>query len=252
MVADTTSEYSLLLTFLETYIQSGSNGIASMSQLNLDLDRMMDKNRQYFFIADLINFKIIYTSKLSTVMIGIDPLEVSPNHLFEVTHPDDLKRHSLGREKVIKMAHNFYMKEQGEAFISSNFRIKNPKDGYSEILVQCYLMYSSKRKTVYIIQVHTNIDWCKKKLHGYHYYLGNDLAFFRYPDIEMLKKGNIFSDREFEILNMIAAGLNNDQVAKKLFLSTHTVVTHRRNILKKSGKLTISEVIYDLIDRGLL
>jgi Zn-dependent M16 (insulinase) family peptidase len=37
-----------------------------------------------------------------------------------------------------------------------------------------------------------------------------------------------------------------------LFFSLHTVNTHRRNILKKTGKETISELIYDLMERGLL
>jgi len=80
----------------------------------------------------------------------------------------------------------------------------------------------------------------------------NFVRYFRYPDEEMLMKGNIFSDREFEIIRLIESGLNSEEIAEKLFISTHTVNTHRRNILEKTGKTHISEVIYYLTERGVL
>ena len=38
----------------------------------------------------------------------------------------------------------------------------------------------------------------------------------------------------------------------KLFLSRHTISTDRRNILKKSGKSSIGEVIYELESIGMI
>ena len=43
------------------------------------------------------------------------------------------------------------------------------------------------------------------------------------------------SDREMEIIKLIAEGYSNKEVADKLFLSTHTVTTHRKNIMNKLG-----------------
>jgi DNA-binding NarL/FixJ family response regulator len=43
------------------------------------------------------------------------------------------------------------------------------------------------------------------------------------------------SEREMEIIKLIAEGLSNKEVADKLFLSTHTVTTHRKNIMNKLG-----------------
>jgi DNA-binding NarL/FixJ family response regulator len=82
--------------------------------------------------------------------------------------------------------------------------------------------------------------------------MGNDPSYFRYPDEELLMTGNIFSDREFEIIKLVQQGFDSEQIADKLFLSKHTVHTHRKNILDKSGKAHISELIYDLHERGLL
>jgi DNA-binding CsgD family transcriptional regulator len=64
--------------------------------------------------------------------------------------------------------------------------------------------------------------------------------------------GNIFSEREFEIIKLIGSGMESDQIADKLFLSVHTVNTHRRNILEKCGKSHISELIYELQEQGVL
>lgn len=41
------------------------------------------------------------------------------------------------------------------------------------------------------------------------------------------------SEREIEIISLIAEGYSNKQIADKLFLSTHTVTTHRKNIMNK-------------------
>ena len=44
---------------------------------------------------------------------------------------------------------------------------------------------------------------------------------------------------------MIADGLTNKDIAEKLFLSTHTVMTHRKNIMNKLGvKNAAGIVIY--------
>ncbi len=43
----------------------------------------------------------------------------------------------------------------------------------------------------------------------------------------------ILSRREKEILQLIADGMTNNQIAQKLFISLHTVDTHRKNLLTK-------------------
>ena len=55
----------------------------------------------------------------------------------------------------------------------------------------------------------------------------------------------MMSERENEIIVLIADGYTNDQIAEMLFLSKHTVNTHRKNILFKLGvKNTAGIVMY--------
>jgi DNA-binding CsgD family transcriptional regulator len=245
--------YFLFHKFIETFSAVGLQGISPDNSLLLELEEMMEHNNQFFFFGDLFQMKIFYTSKRSTLMFGIDPAEVNPYHYFEATHPDDLERYTLGRAKIFKLAQDLFTAERGYAIISTNVRIRNPKGQYINTLFQCYLLYSSiPHKTVYLFQVHTDISWYKKIKYGFHYYAGNDMAYFKYPDEKMLREGNIFTDREFEIIRLIALGNSSEQIAAILFLSRYTVNTHRRNILKKSGKTHLSELIFDLKEMGLL
>ena len=43
------------------------------------------------------------------------------------------------------------------------------------------------------------------------------------------------SERELEIIQLIAQGYINKEIADKLFISNHTVNTHRKNIMQKLG-----------------
>lgn len=41
------------------------------------------------------------------------------------------------------------------------------------------------------------------------------------------------TDRELEVLKLVATGMNNRDIAKELFISENTVKNHVRNILEK-------------------
>lgn len=245
--------YSLFNNFIETFLPNGFNKVDSNHPLMMDLEQMTERNDQYFFVGDLLQGKILFTSNRSMDMIGVDPEELNPYHSIEATHPDEVYRNTRGWAKLIYMANDLLAAKSGCSLLSTNMKLRNPEGTYSEILFQCYLFYSEiPHKTVYIIQVHTNIDWYKNFKKGYHYYSGNDLSLFRYPDEALLKMGNDLTKREFEIIKLVELGLSSEKIAEKLFLSTYTVNTHRGNILKKSGKAHISELIYELMEDGKL
>lgn len=55
----------------------------------------------------------------------------------------------------------------------------------------------------------------------------------------------LLSEREMEIIKLIAEGNTNSQIAELLHLSPHTVTTHRKNIMAKLGtKNTAGIVMY--------
>ena len=64
---------------------------------------------------------------------------------------------------------------------------------------------------------------------------------------------NSLSDREKEVLVLVAKGLLNKEIADKLNISINTVITHRKNITRKTGikttpGLTVYAILNDLVD----
>lgn len=58
--------------------------------------------------------------------------------------------------------------------------------------------------------------------------------------------------REREVLELIADGLTNREIAEKLFVDVTTVDSHRKNMLSKYGAKNASALIKLAITRGLL
>lgn len=58
--------------------------------------------------------------------------------------------------------------------------------------------------------------------------------------------------REKEILIEAAKGLTTNQIAEKLFISTHTVETHRKNLIVKFEATNLSNVIKLALEYGLI
>jgi hypothetical protein len=245
--------YDLFIKFFDKYAPVGFKGIDPADPLMVDLEKMMEMNDQFLYVGALTKLEFIYVSKRSDQIMGIKPEDLHPDHFFQASHPDDLIRASLGRVRLFKMAHNISVAKAGYSLMSSNYRMRNAQGNYSNLLMQLYVFYRKlPYESTFVVKVHTNIDWCKKLKHGYHFYTGNDLSYFRYPDEELLSVGVPFTNREMEIIHLIESGLDSYQISEKIFLSPQTIYTHRRNIIKKSGKKTLSDVIYDLKDRGVL
>ena len=61
------------------------------------------------------------------------------------------------------------------------------------------------------------------------------------------------SDREKEVLICLSKGLKNNEIADTLNISVHTVITHRKNIVRKTGiksvaALTVYAILNNLIE----
>ena len=67
-----------------------------------------------------------------------------------------------------------------------------------------------------------------------------------------IKKEIPFSRREIDIIKYIGDGLNNNQIADKLFISNLTVKKHRNNILAKSNCKNTAQLIKNSVIQGLI
>jgi len=90
------------------------------------------------------------------------------------------------------------------------------------------------------------IDTIKLIHSGTNYYDYDHMATASEPsklfDDKFLNKFKL-SPRELEIITLVSNGLTNNEIADKLFLSVHTVMTHRKNILHKLEVRNTAEML---------
>jgi two-component system, NarL family, response regulator NreC len=60
------------------------------------------------------------------------------------------------------------------------------------------------------------------------------------------------SDREREVLRMLALGHTNQEIAKQLYISVRTAETHRAHIMQKLRLTSRAELVRYALDQGLL
>ena len=63
------------------------------------------------------------------------------------------------------------------------------------------------------------------------------------------------SNRETDVLIALVKGMTNKEISDKLFISVHTVITHRKNIIRKTGiksvsGLTVYALLNNLVDES--
>jgi DNA-binding CsgD family transcriptional regulator len=63
--------------------------------------------------------------------------------------------------------------------------------------------------------------------------------------------------REKEVLKWVALGLSNKEIAENLYISVHTVISHRKNITEKLGiksisGLTVYAILNKIVDPGTI
>jgi len=60
------------------------------------------------------------------------------------------------------------------------------------------------------------------------------------------------SNREKDVLYLIADEYTTNEIASQLFISAHTVMTHRKNLLCKMGVRNVAGLVRKGFEKGIL
>jgi len=108
--------------------------------------------------------------------------------------------------------------------------------------------------------VHEIVDSIRETFQGGRFFCGQILESIRKESIDVtdLELGELscepvaISERELEVIRLIAEGYTNNEIAARLFLSPHTVNTHRKNIMQKLGVNNTAAIVLYAVKANLV
>ncbi len=84
------------------------------------------------------------------------------------------------------------------------------------------------------------------------FYISEEISHLLIEKIQSKTNNRILSEREHEVLKLIAREYSNKQIAKALFISERTVESHRKNIYRKTNTKSIIGLIKYAIENKLV
>ncbi|SHI28848.1 PAS fold-containing protein [Algibacter luteus] len=177
-------------------------------------------------------------------MLGYSKDEFTMEMALTLIHPDDIDVIN----RILKGVVNFAIRNNVSAqkqYLNVTFRLLKKDGTYLRVMRQS-LPFQTGEDGILLthLSVLTDISFIKTSTNfvEWELYAGN-------IDVSLFKKSiyhefaNFFTDREKEIISLIDKGFTNSNIASTLFISIHTVVAHRKNILKKSNCHNKKELI---------
>ncbi len=236
--------------FLETLGRSSRKPFSGTIKVCDQVLELFDSANQFFYLSDYSSLRMLYVSPNIFHVLGFQPHEFDFRTLFEMIHPDD-------RKPVFEVAKMVLNREM--TYISGN----------TDRHVVLYMSYRGARKSGRYSRISLTISRHIDPVGGVydmgvirditHVRCGTRVNFAllgRRPIGELPAiipdGGNTISKREQEIIYYISMGYSSRKIACELNLSEHTVNTHRKNILRKTGTRNLVDMLLYAATNGII
>lgn len=193
------------------------------------------KNNEVVRIA-IAETSVIIRGGLTAALKRLPNVKVQPIELLSVEALHDCVRTQCPEMLIVNPAF-------GDYFDVAKFREEISGKRIRIIaLVTSFVDASLLGKYDESISIFDDLDILSKKIAG----------LLNVASEEEVDNQDTLSQREKEIVICVVKGMTNKEIAEKLFLSIHTVITHRRNINKKlqihsAAGLTIYAIVNKLV-----
>jgi DNA-binding CsgD family transcriptional regulator/PAS domain-containing protein len=256
-------------SFAELFEQYRTLFNPSLSKENVDyaaifgesplLNQVIHHASALLLVLDYTQNKYVYVSPSIKQLYGLPPeklLNEGPHFLLSGIHPEDLE---ILVKRVYPAIWKFYREhdagERKHLYFHFNFRYLN-NGSYRHILQQsCYPYHDEAFVPMMNVAYITDITTYKKDNRIYLTINKFDVS----KGLEQLThtffpahEEKFFTPTEKNIIRLLAEGKSDLQIADVLFISPHTLVTHRKNMYKKAEVHTLSQLIQFATSMGLV
>ncbi|HBY67833.1 MAG: hypothetical protein CMC07_09130 [Flavobacteriaceae bacterium] len=192
-------------------------------------------SKQCIYIMDWPTGRITYKRNIYKIL-GYDDDEFNIDMLLNIAHSDDLKIIKRITQAVVNhlTSHTKFSYEDTSLILIYRFR---KKDGtYIKILRQSTLFEKSSNGMLKSnLSILTDISFADTDDYVSWEFLAPQIEEENFRKEVYREFSNLFTRREVTIIELIAEKYTTKDIAEKLFISEHTVNTHRKNILKKGN-----------------
>jgi len=242
-----------------------NNKVESTRQLqenlfNNAIASIFSPGKYYYFILDFFDIGFEYVHPTVEEIIGCTAENFSLDFIFQKMHPDDATSIQLKESAAANFFYNQIPIDKILLYKSAyTFRIKDGNGGWKTILHQALpLQITVNGKIHHSLSVHSDITFLKVPPDDRISFIGinGEPSFYgltTHPNNFLQSEAEFkISIRERELIKLLADGLSSKQIADILSLSQHTVDTHRRNLLKKTGTKNTLELTVVCLKKGMI
>lgn len=228
---------------------NSSNDLSFELDIHKKLLNIFHVGDYYYYIFNCATTEAEFVSDQVKQILGISQLkDFNIEFLLTHIHPEDFPYFIQFEKKVTSFFNQLPPEKVLKYKVRYDYRIKRSDGEYIRLLQQVVPIQSDTQGSVIrVLGVHTDITHLKKTN-------GSTLSFIgldgepSYNDVcqgytEFAIRKEIFTKREKEIMELLVAGKKSSEIANELFVSKHTVDTHRKNMMKKIGARTVVDMV---------
>ncbi|WP_158624809.1 LuxR C-terminal-related transcriptional regulator [Gynurincola endophyticus] len=248
----------------KTWYQIGGNNEITPDpdfqlQLHKKLQHIFHVGDFYYYIFRTNGADMEFISERAKYIWGLHHAnELTIEYLYDNIHPDDKSRFIEYEHTVTEFFSKLTPEQVLRYKVSYDYRIRHTDGSYKWILQQVLTIQTDETAAVLrVLGVHTDITHLKggDQPAGLSFIgLEGEPSFYNVSTTKTfnIPHPEIFSPREKQILQQVLKGKTSMAIAKELYISIHTVNTHRKNILKKSNCNNFPELLKKAMENGWL
>ena len=199
---------------------------------------------QYLYFVNFTTSEVCYHKNLREVLGYTEKIDMPL--LMNIVHPEDVRVVT----KVSEATLAYLMKNKIKDTFAINLTISNrtrKKDGsYITVLRQMTITDTDKDGNILTsVAICSDISDIKATNEVTYKFNGPNSHIF-YEILEKLMDTPMqpdLTDREIEIVRLLAKGSSSKEIADKLFISHNTVATHRKNMMHKLEAINVVDLV---------
>ncbi|CDF78907.1 transcriptional regulator, LuxR family [Formosa agariphila KMM 3901] len=252
------TEYSSKVKIYENY--------KSKNQLQL-FANIFSPGNTYFYVINAHNLEIEFVSEGVQDVLGISAEDIDIEKILSTALPEEIE--SLKKKELIikDFFFNFVDKDKITDYKAVyTYKMTNFKNECCTMLHQLTVTSVTENHIpMHVLSVHSKIEHIQKQSLPYvsfisltggpsYYNVSIEHEVFNPKRIKDTPTNllSILTKREIEIVKQISNGLNANEIGNMLSISPHTVRTHKKNILCKTGVKNTAELMAKGYIEGLL